>query len=113
MSFDPINRLCNIIMFNSSNLGALIVKEDAHVKNFEDLRYQIMELGIEESYGFGILNEGLAIGVAKNIAIRPNEFITPTRSYMNINEAGSLYQTLDGVQNFGSSTVAPANPLAV
>jgi hypothetical protein len=113
MSFDPINRLCNIIMFNSSNLGALIVKEDAHVKNFEDLRYQIMELGIEESYGFGILNEGLAIGVAKNIAIRPNEFITPTRSYLNINESGSLYQTLDGVQNFGTSLAAPVNPLAV
>lgn len=110
MNFDPINRVCDILMFNSNNLGALIVKEEAHVRNFEDLRYNILELGIEESYGFGILNEGLAIGVAKNVKIRPNEFVTPTRSYLNINESGSLFQDLDNVTQFGSS---PVNPNAV
>jgi hypothetical protein len=107
MYFDPINRLCNVIMFNSNNLGALIVKEEAHVKNFEDLRYGIMELGIEESYGFGILNEGLAIGVAKNVKIRPNEFVTPTRSYLNINETGSLFQDKDTITNFGTTPTDP------
>jgi hypothetical protein len=27
-------------------------------------------MAIEETYGFGILNEGLAIGIAKNVAIK-------------------------------------------
>ena len=46
-------------MFNSRNLGALVVKEDPHVQNWEDARYGIQEMFIEESYGFGIINEGL------------------------------------------------------
>ena len=45
-------------MFNSQNLGALVVKEDPHVQNWEDARYGIQEMFIEESYGFGIINEG-------------------------------------------------------
>ena len=37
-------------------------------------------MSIEETYGFGILNEGQAIAVAKNVKIRPNEFTMPARS---------------------------------
>jgi hypothetical protein len=37
-------------------------------------------MAIEETYGFGILNEGQAIAVAKNVNIRPNEFVMPARS---------------------------------
>jgi hypothetical protein len=36
-------------------------------------------MSIEETYGFGILNEGQAIAVAKNVKIRPNEFVMPAR----------------------------------
>jgi hypothetical protein len=61
-------------------LGALIVDEDPHVKAFEDVRLGIQNMYIEETYGFGILNEGQAIAVAKNIKIRPNEFTLPARS---------------------------------
>ena len=79
------------MMFNSRNLGALIVDEDPHVKSWEDGQYNIMNMSIEETYGFGILNEGQAIAVAKNVKIRPNEFVMPARSVftfllrMNIN----------------------------
>ncbi len=41
-------------MFNSRNLGAMVVKEDPHVKTWDDARYGIQEMYIEESYGFGI-----------------------------------------------------------
>ncbi len=37
-------------------------------------------MSIEETYGFGILNEGQAIAVAKNVKIRPNEFVLPART---------------------------------
>lgn len=105
MKFDPIDRTCDILMFNSRNLGALIVKEDPHVLSFEDHRYNILEMGIEESYGFGILNEGLAIGVAKNVKIRPNEFATPARSVVDISGSGSQFQNLDSVANFGTTPI--------
>ncbi len=51
-------------MFNSRNLGALIVKEKPHVKSWDEPQYSIQNLAIEESYGFGVLNEGQAIAVA-------------------------------------------------
>ena len=38
-------------MFNSKNLGALIVDEDPHVKSWEEPQYSIQNLAIEESYG--------------------------------------------------------------
>ncbi|MCU1250738.1 MAG: hypothetical protein JWQ49_3767 [Edaphobacter sp.] len=43
-----------IIMFNSRNLGALIVDEKPHVKSWDEPQYSIHNLGIEESYGFGV-----------------------------------------------------------
>ena len=39
--YDPINRTTDILMFNSRNLGALIVKEDPHVVAWDDNRYAI------------------------------------------------------------------------
>jgi hypothetical protein len=59
--FDPEQRVTDIMMFNSRNLGALIVDEDPHVKSWEDGQYNILNMSIEETYGFGILNEGQAI----------------------------------------------------
>jgi hypothetical protein len=64
-------------MFNSRNLGALIVDEKPHVKSWDEPQYSIQNLGIEESYGFGVLNEDQAIAVAKNVKVRQNEMSTP------------------------------------
>ena len=68
----PEQRLTDVIMFNSRNLGALIVAEEPHVKSWEDGQYNIQNMSIEETYGFGILQEGQAVAVAKNVKIRPN-----------------------------------------
>jgi hypothetical protein len=66
MMFDVATKTTDIIMFNSRNLGALIVDECPHVKSWHEPQYSIHNLGIEESYGFGVLNEGRAIAVAKS-----------------------------------------------
>ena len=73
----PEQRLTDVIMFNSRNLGALIVAEEPHVKSWEDGQYNIQNMSIEETYGFGILQEGQAVAVAKNIKIRPNTRCLP------------------------------------
>jgi hypothetical protein len=77
MMFDVATKTTDIIMFNSRNLGALIVDEKPHVKSWDEPQYSIHNLGIEESYGFGVLNEGQAIAVAKNVKVRQNEMSTP------------------------------------
>jgi hypothetical protein len=63
MRFDTTNMTTDIMMFNSRNLGALIVKDEPHVKQWDEPQYNIQNIGIEESFGFGVLNEGQAIAV--------------------------------------------------
>jgi hypothetical protein len=48
---DVNTKQTDIIMFNSRNLGALIVDEKPHVKSWDEPQYSIQNLGIEESYG--------------------------------------------------------------
>ena len=96
------------MMFNSRNLGALIVAEEPHVKSWEDGQYNIQNMSIEETYGFGILNEGQAIAVARNVKIRPNEFVMPARTVYNLSDADSTYTDLGTAPIFD-----PANPLNV
>ena len=73
----------------SQNLGALIVKKDPEVKSWETQPYNIQNMAIDEEYGFGILNEGQAIAVARNVKVRPNEFVMPARTVFNLSEQGS------------------------
>ena len=79
MFFDTVNKVTDIILFNSRNLGALIVDEKPHVKSWDEPQYSIMNLGIEESYGFGVLNEGQAIAVAKNVSGPPEREVDTGR----------------------------------
>jgi hypothetical protein len=46
----PENRVTDILMFNSRNLGALIVAEEPHLKSWEDGQYNIQNMSIEETY---------------------------------------------------------------
>jgi hypothetical protein len=92
--FDPINRLTNILMFEARNLGALVVQEDPHVKDWSDLRYGIQYMAIEETYGFGMLHEAQAVAVAKNVKVRPNEFTLPARTVFNLSDSNSAFQDL-------------------
>ena len=83
----PEQRLTDVIMFNSRNLGALIVAEEPHVKSWEDGQYNIQSMSIEETYGFGILQEGQAVAVAKNVKIRPNEFVMSASPVFDLGSA--------------------------
>jgi hypothetical protein len=69
---DTNSKTTDIIMFNSRNLGALIVDERPHVREWDEPQFGIQNIGIEESYGFGVLNEGQAIAVAR-CRSRPRE----------------------------------------
>ena len=49
VNYNPTTRVTDIMMFNSQNLGALIVKEDPHVVAWDDNRYGIQKMAISLS----------------------------------------------------------------
>ena len=73
--------------------------ERPQVKSWDEPQYSIQNLGIEESYGFGVLNEGQAIAVAKNVKVRQNEMSTPGAliiSFGLTTRSSSIHQGLVG-----------------
>ena len=62
------------MMFNSRNLGALIVDQEPHVNEWEEPQFGIRNIGIEEKYGFGVLNEGLSRSQSPSLSLsRPRD----------------------------------------
>ena len=104
--FDPTNRVSDIMVFSQGNLGALIVDEDAHVTSWNEPQYSIRNIGIENTWGLAILNEGQAIATAKNIAIRPNELSLPPRSIIDIGASTNNFQNLSDIEEFGDAPTA-------
>ncbi len=89
-------------MFNSQNLGALIVDQPPHVRSWDEPGYDIQNLGIEESYGFGVLNEGQAIAVARNVSVRANAMYPEARPFISVGPDNPNYElpvNLFGVAN--------------
>lgn len=80
--FNVTNNTADLMMFNSQNLGALIVDRDPRVQEWKDPLLDMTKLQISETYGLAIYNEGQAIVVAKDVKITRNlvseESVTPT-----------------------------------
>jgi hypothetical protein len=93
MPFDTVSKTTDILMFNSRNLGALIVDKKPEVKSWDEPQYDIQNIAIEESYGFGVLNEGQAIAVAKNVKVRANEMVPQARPIISIGPDNPNFQT--------------------
>jgi hypothetical protein len=69
----------------------------------------IQNMTIEEEYGLAVLQEAQAICVAKNVKVRPNEFVLPARTVFNISDPASGFEGLADVNVFHATT--PINVL--
>ena len=82
--FNVTNNTADIMMFNSANLGALIVDLDPRVQEWKDPLLDMTKLQVSETYGLAIYNEGQAIVTAKDVKITRNlvseESVTPSLS---------------------------------
>jgi hypothetical protein len=72
MEFNVSNNTCDMIMFNSQNLGALIVDQDPSVLEWSQPDLGLTKMQIAERYGLAILNEGQGIIVAKDVKVARN-----------------------------------------
>jgi hypothetical protein len=82
--FDPRRKLTDIYMFDSSELGVLVVDEELTTEEWNDPKVDIMKIKLRERYGIGILNEGQAIAVLRNVHCVPNELALPPVVSMDV-----------------------------
>ena len=92
--FDPRRRLTDIYMFDSSELGALIVDEEVTTDEFMDPRVDLRKIKLRERYAVSILHEGQAVATMKNVHVVPNEVVLPAQATLDVQ----------------SSSLAPINP---
>jgi hypothetical protein len=84
VDFDPATKLTDLMMFDSNELGALIVDEDVNTDEWVDHSVDIRKIKLRERYGIGIFNEGQAIAVAKNVKIIANEVVLPAQATQSV-----------------------------
>ncbi len=87
VNYDARRKLTDIYMFDSRELGVLIVDEEVTTEEFNDPRVDIRKIKLRERYGIGILNEGQAIAVLKNVHVVPNEIVLPAQAHIDVSGA--------------------------
>ena len=83
VQFDPQTNTTSIYMMDTTELGAIIVNEDPTSEEWTDPARDITKIKVRERYGMVLFNEGLAISVAKNVSIEPNEIVLPPQAIIN------------------------------
>ena len=86
--YDEERQTTDIMIFDSQNLGALVVDEDVSIDQWEDMSADIMKVKLKERYAFAIYDDGLGVGVLRNVSIKANEIALPV--HPTISSAGSL-----------------------
>jgi len=75
--YDPATKRTNLIVADSAELGLYIEDYPVRVDRWEDLSTDTTKVKLVEAYAYHILNEGLGVGVLKNIKVVPNEITLP------------------------------------
>lgn len=72
VNFDKITKKFDMYCLDRSEVGVIVQKENLSTENWTDPERDLRNLKCKERYGVGILNNGRAITVAKNIAVAPS-----------------------------------------
>lgn len=86
--YNSTNNTCDIMVFDSANVGALLTEGEVQTDSWEDLSTDITKVKLKERYAFAVYEEGLAIGVMRNVPIRANEIALPVQA--TISSSGSI-----------------------
>ena len=85
VDFRHDDQTTDIMVFDSSNLGYIMVDEEPTTEEWNDPARDIMKVKIRERYSLGMLEEGLAAGVMKNIVNTSNEIsIAPAQKTIDV-----------------------------
>jgi hypothetical protein len=81
---DPVRKLTDIFVFDSRELGALIVDEEVTTEEFMDPKVELRKIKLRERYALAILNEGQGIATIKNVHVVPNEIVLPLQATIDV-----------------------------
>lgn len=85
--YDTANNRTDLILADSAELGYLIVDEDLTVSDWTDPKTDILKVKLKERYMAAPSNEGLGIGVMRNIVVTPNEIVLPAQAQIDVGGA--------------------------
>ena len=85
--FDAARKLTDVYMFDSSELGALIVDEEIQTEEWNDPRTDIKKIKLRERYAVALFHEGQGIGKLSNVHVVPNEIALPVQASIDVSGA--------------------------
>jgi hypothetical protein len=85
--FDSRRRLTDIYMFDRNELGALVIDEEINSGEWNDPARDLIKIKMRERYGTVVFSEGQAIGVMRNVFVRPNEIVLPAQANIEVSSA--------------------------
>ncbi|MEK1829073.1 hypothetical protein AAAC51_07940 [Priestia megaterium] len=83
VKFNQADKKFDFYLIDKNNVGVLLVKDEISTEQFDDPTRDIQTLKLRERYGVGVLNEGQAITVAKNIKFL-RTYPAPQRSFKDM-----------------------------
>ncbi len=81
--FDQVNKTFDFYIVDRNNIGVILVKDEISTEQFDDPLRDIQTLKLKERYGVGILNGGLGLAVARNIAFKKT-YPAPERKFTDM-----------------------------
>ena len=70
MPFDRQEKVFDMFVVDRNEVGILLVKEDIYTERWTDPERDIQNIKVREQYGLGLLHNGKAVTVARNIAFK-------------------------------------------
>lgn len=74
---DRVNKKFDIYCLDRNEVGVIVQKEELSTEQWSDIEKDIRAIKFKERYGIGILHNGKAIAVARNISLAPTYPIPP------------------------------------
>lgn len=81
--FNQAEKTFDFYIIDRNNVGVILVKDDISTEQFDNPARDIQNLKMKERYGLGILNGGLGIAVARNVAFKKT-YPAPARSFQDM-----------------------------
>ena len=83
VKFDKLTKRFDMYIVDKTEVGIIAQRESLSTGNWTDPEKDIRNLKAKERYGIGVLNNGRAITVAKNIAVAPSYPAAPVIAIQN------------------------------
>ena len=83
VKFDKLSKKFDMYVVDKTEVGIVAQREGLSTENWTDPEKDIRNLKCKERYGIGLLNNGRAITVARNIAVAPSYPAAPVIAIQN------------------------------